>query len=150
MIDLGVKPQTIGPALSLIIAQRLVRVLCGFCKKKTEINPESVERIDKFKKSLPERIDQSILQNVQIFEPVGCEKCSGFGYKGRVGVFEFLEAGPEMEEVILKESSEVSLRAFAARQGMVSMQQDGIIKVLSGVTSFDEVIGVTGPIIWPE
>ncbi len=150
LMDLGVRSQTIGPALSLIIAQRLVRVLCDSCKKAVEISPDLADKIEKFKKSLPAKIDQSSLANPKIFEPVGCEKCSGFGYKGRIGIFEFLAAGARMEEVILKEASEVSLRALAKEQGMVSMQQDGLIKVLFGQTSLNEVAGVTGPIVWSE
>jgi type II secretory ATPase GspE/PulE/Tfp pilus assembly ATPase PilB-like protein len=70
------------------------------------------------------------------------------GYKGRVGVFEFLEGGADLETTILKEASEVALRGVADRQGMVTMQQDGILKVLEGKTTFDEVKGATGEIAW--
>ena len=75
-------------------------------------------------------------------------KCNGSGYKGRLGIFEFLVAGPELEAVILEEASEVALRRLAEKQEMVTMQEDGILKVLQGETSFDEVEKITGPISW--
>jgi type II secretory ATPase GspE/PulE/Tfp pilus assembly ATPase PilB-like protein len=81
-----------------------------------------------------------------IYEAVGCTVCNGFGYKGRIGIFEFLETGPEFEEVILKEASEVALKRFAVAQGMVTMQQDGILKVLKGITTLEEVEKVTGAV----
>ena len=79
---------------------------------------------------------------------VGCPKCNGIGYRGRVGIFEFLQGGPDLEQTILKEASEVALREVAARQGMVTMQQDGILKVLEGKTTLAEVTDATGEIVW--
>ena len=78
----------------------------------------------------------------------GCDACNHLGYRGRVGIFEFFRAGPEVEKIILQGISETSLRELARAQGMVTMQEDGILKALSGVTSLEEVIGVTGPIPW--
>ena len=69
-------------------------------------------------------------------------------YKGRVGIFEFLEGGPDIETTILREASEVSLREVAKRQGMVSMQEDGILKAIEGKTTLDEVTSATGELIW--
>ena len=83
-----------------------------------------------------------------MYAPVGCEKCNGIGYKGRIGVFEFLEGGSDLEKTILHEASEVALREVAARQEMVTMQQDGILKVLEGKTTFEEVESATGEIVW--
>ncbi len=70
------------------------------------------------------------------------------GIKVGVGIFEFLEGGPDLEKTILKEASEVALREVAERQEMVTMQEDGILKVLDGKTTFDEVESVTGEIEW--
>lgn len=152
LVDLGVKTTSIGPALSLVIAQRLVRRLCVDCRKLVDLSEEEKEKISKYLDNLPKRVDRKIIgetnQNLNIYEPVGCDKCNHIGYKGRIGVFEFLEAGPEFEETILKEASEVALRNLAKRQEMVTMQQDGVIKVLQGMTSFEEVKSVTGPIDW--
>ena len=82
------------------------------------------------------------------YAPVGCPKCNGIGYRGRIGIFEFLEGGPDLETTILHEASEVSLREVAKKQGMVSMQEDGILKVIAGATTFEEVISVTGELVW--
>jgi type IV pilus assembly protein PilB len=148
LINLGVKAVSIGPALSLAIAQRLVRVLCKDCKKPIDTDAAVAEKIKKFLDALPTKVDRSPYANYKMYAPVGCEKCNGIGYKGRVGVFEFLEGGSDLEKTILKEASEVALREVAARQEMVTMQQDGILKVLEGKTTFEEVETATGEITW--
>lgn len=150
LVDLGVKPASIGPAVTLIIAQRLVRKLCDNCKKPVELTPDLKTKIDNFFKKLPARVDRATYANVTMFSPNpgGCEVCNGFGYKGRRGIFEFFKGGPELEEIILKEVSERALRELAKKQEMVTMQEDGVLKVLTGMTTFDEVESVTGPIEW--
>lgn len=150
LVDLGVKPASIGPALTLVIAQRLVRKLCESCRKSLEVDAEMKTKIENFFKKLPARVDKAPYANITLFlpNPGGCEVCNGFGYKGRRGIFEFFKGGPELEVTILKEVSEVSLRELAKKQEMVTMQQDGVLKVLSGMTTFEEVESVTGPIEW--
>ncbi|HVN26534.1 MAG TPA: GspE/PulE family protein [Candidatus Paceibacterota bacterium] len=148
LINLGVKPVSIGPALSLVIAQRLVRVLCKTCKKKKTPDAALEAKIKNFLARLPKRVDKSPFQAYEMYEAVGCGECGGLGYKGRIGIFEFLEGGPELEKTILKEASEVALRELADRQEMVTMQQDGILKVLQGITTWSEVEDVTGEIAW--
>ena len=148
LINLGVKAVSIGPALSLVIAQRLVRVLCADCKKVKEVDAATTEKIKKFLSALPAKVNKTAYDNYKIFEPVGCDKCNGIGYKGRVGIFEFLEGGPDLEITILHEASEVALREVSKRQEMVTMQQDGVLKVLLGQTTLDEVAGATGEIAW--
>ncbi|MEK7117558.1 MAG: GspE/PulE family protein [Patescibacteria group bacterium] len=148
LVDLGVKTATIGPALSLVIAQRLVRKLCDDCKKLRELSAEEKEKAKKFLEKLPKRVDQAAFKDFTVYEPAGCEKCNHFGYKGRIGIFEFLEAGATFEETILREASEIALSKLAKEQGMVTMQEDGVLKVLKGMTTFDEVKEVTGPIEW--
>ncbi len=148
LIDVGVKPESIGPAISLVIAQRLVRILCPTCKKKSEITPEMQKKITGFLARLPKRVDQSPYAAPTIFEPVGCADCNSFGYKGRRGIFEFFRGGPELEQLILKEASEVALRELAKKQEMVFMQEDGILKAISGLTTFAEVESVTSPLVW--
>ena len=106
------------------------------------------EKIKKFLDGLPKRVDRSKYESYKIYEPAKCEKCHNLGYKGRVGIFEFLEGGSELEERILKEVSEVSLRRLSGEQGMVTMQEDGILKMLMGETSVEEIEGATGKIEW--
>lgn len=148
LINLGVKAVSIGPALSLVIAQRLVRVLCPNCKKQVQPDGATKEKIKKFLDRLPAKVNKSKYANPTIYEAVGCTKCNNIGYKGRIGIFEFLEGGPDLERTILKEASEVALREVAKRQEMVTMQEDGVLKVLMGQTTFGEVEGVTGDIEW--
>jgi len=148
LINLGVKTVSIGPALSLVIAQRLVRVLCPHCKQPAAIDAATTEKIKKFLDRMPAKIEKQKYENYAICDAVGCDKCNMMGYKGRVGIFEFLEGGSDVETTILKEASEVALREVAKRQEMVTMQEDGILKVLSGNTTFNEVVEATGEIGW--
>ena len=97
---------------------------------------------------LPSRVNREPYAKYTIYKAIGCKECSNFGYRGRLGVFEFLETGPRFEEVILKEASEVALRRLSKEQEMVTMQQDGILKALTGETSLEEVKEVTGEIEW--
>ncbi len=148
LVDLGVKPATIGPAVTLIIAQRLVRRLCSNCKKESKIDPELSAKIKKFLDKLPGKVDKKQYEKISVYESIGCEKCNGFGYKGRVGIFEFMEIKPEFEEAILKDASRLTLKGLAQKQGMITMQEDGILKALEGSTSFREVEDATGPLEW--
>ncbi len=148
LINLGVKAVSIGPALSLVIAQRLVRMLCPDCKKEATLDDATRKAIDALLAKLPAAVDRAPYKDYKIYEPVGCAACNKMGYKGRVGIFEFLQGGSDLEATILKEASEIALKEVAARQGMVTMQQDGILKVLEGKTTLDEVISVTGDITW--
>ena len=148
LINLGVKPVSIGPALALVIAQRLVRVLCEKCKKTVALDDEQKKKFKAFVDRLPAKVDHAKYAEFKVCEPVGCSACNGIGYKGRVGIFEFLTGGADIEETILKEASEVALRAVAKRQEMVTMQEDGVLKVFEGKTTFSEVEGITGEIAW--
>lgn len=168
LLDLGVKPTSVGPALNLIIAQRLVRRLCRFCKVSTEIPEDFRLKIEKFLSVLPRRVNKENFKDIKIFSAKnnGCEKCNNSGYKGRVAIYELLLNDPEyekilageefgklsshqeLEELILKQAGESAIKKFSREQGMVTMQEDGILKVISGSTSLEEVEAVTGMIIW--
>ena len=165
LLDLGVKPSSIGPALTLVIAQRLVRRLCENCKVPEEIDETLRSKIEKFLASLPKRVNQEKFKEIKIFKPQGCIKCNNTGYKGRIGIFELFLNDPEyekllidpqsvglsshkiLEELISQQAGESVIKKFALEQGMVTMQQDGILKVISGITTFEELEGVTGPIL---
>jgi type II secretory ATPase GspE/PulE/Tfp pilus assembly ATPase PilB-like protein len=146
LLDLGVRASSIGPALNLIIAQRLVRRLCESCKVPQTIDEELKSKIENFLKKLPRRVDKEKFKKIEIFEAKGCEKCNGFGYRDRVAIFELFLVNPEIEELINKETNEVKLQEFALKQGMATIQQDGILKVISGTTTFEEVEVITGPL----
>jgi type IV pilus assembly protein PilB len=150
LVDLGVKVESIGAALSLVIAQRLVRKLCKVCRKPLELTPELKTKIEQSINALPARVDRTPYATPTLFQPVGCDACSGLGYRGRVGIFEFFKGGAELEELILAKVTELTLKTLAKKQGMVMMQTDGILKAALGLTTFEEVESVTGPISWVQ
>jgi type II secretory ATPase GspE/PulE/Tfp pilus assembly ATPase PilB-like protein len=149
LMDLGIKPVILGPALSLVIAQRLVRKLCPYCKKPVEVSPELKSKIDKFVDNLPDRVDKNNYKNITLFDAVGCDKCNHTGFKGRIAIYEFFLGSRELEELINKKDfSNVDLEELAKKQGMVSLQQDGILKAISGITTLKEVEEITGTLKW--
>lgn len=152
LLDLEAPITSIGPALNLIIAQRLVRKLCAQCKQKVEMTPELDKSIQMFLAGLPGRVDKSSFNTKELYgAPSGdnsCQACEGVGYKGRVAIFELLRADEKIEGLIREHAGEGQITEFAKKQGMVTLQQDGILKALAGVTSFAEVEAVTGPIVF--
>jgi len=148
LIDLGAKPQVLGPALSIVIAQRLVRLLCPNCKSAKKISETLKKKIYEFLSQLPERVNNKQYEAFKIYEPGKCEKCANLGYKGRISIFELFLVSEKIEEAIYKNPTEIELKALAKKQGMVTMQEDGILKILEGLTSVSEVEKTTGPIEW--
>lgn len=149
LIDLGVQNYLIPPSLSISMAQRLVRKLCPECKKEVKPKPEESEMILREIDSLsPENRKEFFKEKTinpksfSLWEPVGCKKCNFKGYSGRIGVFEVLTMTDQLSELILKEPGEVKIWEEARRQGMITMKQDGILKILAGLTSLEEVISV--------
>ncbi|PIZ89400.1 MAG: hypothetical protein COX89_01845, partial [Candidatus Nealsonbacteria bacterium CG_4_10_14_0_2_um_filter_37_10] len=144
LIDLGIKPYLIPPALSCIIAQRLVRRLCQSCKKETKPKKETRNLILKEIENLPAQIKKEVKipTPLTIFEPAGCKKCNQKGFSGRIALFEILEMTGQLSEIILKAPTIENLQQEAKRQGMIIMFQDGILKVLNGTTTIEEVLRV--------
>ncbi len=148
LIDLGAKPQILGPALSLVIAQRLVRTLCLHCKSEKKISEKTRTKIQEFIKRLPERVDKENFKDIKIYGAGECEKCGNLGYLGRTSIFELFSVNEVIEKEIYKNPTEIELKNLAKQQGMVTMQEDGILKVLQGLTSVEEVERLTGPVPW--
>lgn len=144
LVDLGVKPYLIPASLSAIIAQRLVRRLCDFCKKEVSPSEKVKELIINAINDLPEKAKKEIKipDDFKIFQPVGCKKCNNEGFSGRIGVFEILEMTPELSEIILKSPDPENLHKEAKRQEMISLFQDGVLKALKGTTTIEEVLRV--------
>jgi type IV pilus assembly protein PilB len=134
LADIGIKRFLIASAVRSILAQRLVRKLCPHCKTPTEL-------IDKEMRAL--RIDSSRMTDATLFGPGGCEKCKNKGYRGRMGVFEIFQIDDEVRHMINSNLSSSALRKRARELGMRTLREDGIRKVLAGVTSAQEVIHVT-------
>ncbi len=131
LIDIGVDPRMIGSAINLIIGQRLVRLLCPTCKLEREMTTEE--------QKLAQRILGTPIAIHTIFDSKGCDACSESGYRGRTGVFEAIRVDKEVEAIVLTDTRESVIWEAARHQGIPTMQQDGILKVLAGLTSLDEV-----------
>jgi type IV pilus assembly protein PilB len=146
LIDLGVPPFLIPATLNLALAQRLVRVLCPKCKKKTKAKKNIEILISKEIEELPEKIKKEvkISKPIYIYEPKGCKECDFKGFVGRIGVFEILEMTEVLSELVLEKPSESKILEMAKKQGMITMRQDGILKVLKGQATIEEVLKETG------
>jgi type II secretory ATPase GspE/PulE/Tfp pilus assembly ATPase PilB-like protein len=120
-----------------MLGQRLVRVLCQHCKKAVSASPEQVTIMRQTLAHYPEPV--TIADGVTIYESVGCEACGGTGFKGRVGVFEAIIIDDKVEEIVIRDPREVMILDAAASQNIPSMAEDGMIKVLAGVTTIDEL-----------
>lgn len=144
LIDLGIKPSSIGPALNLVIAQRLLRRLCPHCKTAQHVDEALRATLKKLFAALPKRVVKPKLEDIKLYAPKGCEKCGGLGYKGRVGVFELFRIDEKVEQAIHDDASEAALHAMAKAQGMTTMQEDGALKAIAGMTSLAEVEAATG------
>lgn len=144
LIDLGVQPFLIPPTLSIAISQGLVRKLCEKCKKKVKAKKEISDLILSEIENLPPGTKGKVKIKLPIYtwEPVGCAECEKKGFSGRMAIFELLEMTDELADIVFKEPSERSIGQEAKRQGMITMKQDGILKVLEGVTTIEEVLKV--------
>jgi len=144
LIDLGVRPYLIPPTLSCVTAQRLVSRLCDNCKAEIKPKKEIAEIILKEVENLPPQIKKGITikKPFKIFQAVGCKKCNREGFSGRIALFEVLEMTDTLADITLKIPSIELLAGEAKRQGMVTMKQDGILKVLDGITTIEEVLRV--------
>ena len=143
LINMGVDPFLIPPSFNIAMAQRLVRCLCPNCKEKIEPNKKIIDLISREIELLPKDSKIEISQPLYIYKPKGCEKCGLTGFHGRIALFEILEITDSLSDIILKEPSETKIKEETRRQGMITMFQDGILKVLDGIIPIEEVLRVT-------
>ncbi len=146
LIDMKVNPTMIPPALNLVIAQRLLRKVCPKCSQEIKADKETAEKIKNGLTELPSRVPKPKLDDIKVRQASekGCAYCNFTGYKGRIGVFELFIVDDAMEKVILKTPSIVEIKESAIKSGMVSMKQDGLLKVLQEITTLDEVERILG------
>ena len=137
--EMGVEPFLTASSLVGVLAQRLIRVLCPRCKEKVALTYREIRNsIEDF--PIPE--GKTLDDTTEIYEPKGCIACSNTGYKGRQGVFEFLQVTNEIKQLILKRSGVQEIKELAISQGMHTLRQEGIDKILEGTTSIEEVLRV--------
>lgn len=138
LFKMGIEPFLIAYAINLIIAQRLVRRLCPYCKKKVVNYDEIVMHAA--------GLNIAEWKNYTVYEPVGCEKCNGIGYKGRIAIHESLYFNKEIRQAIVSSGIEVDeekIRMQAKKDGSLNLREAGLEKVRLGLTSIDEVLGST-------
>jgi type II secretory ATPase GspE/PulE/Tfp pilus assembly ATPase PilB-like protein len=138
-VVLGVRPVSLSPALRMIVAQRLVRKVCSKCSKERQLTKEEANFFKKELAGLKIKNIPKIDAKTKISEAKGCEECNSTGYKGRVGVFEVLIMDDDLEKLIFEKASGLEIKRAAVKKGMVSLYQDGLIKVLENKTTLDEV-----------
>jgi type IV pilus assembly protein PilB len=134
LVDIGVQPFLVASSVRAIMAQRLVRRLCTHCKHPAELSETEMRAL---------RIEPAQLEDAQFMKAAGCEHCRHTGYRGRMGIFEIFIIDDEVRLMINKRTSTFLLRQRARELGMRTLREDGMRKVLTGLTSADEVISVT-------
>ncbi|MSU25539.1 MAG: response regulator [Opitutus sp.] len=138
LVDMGIEPFLVASAIELVIAQRLVRRLCPDCTKVAPIT--KIKLLENLAILGCDPAEAELI--TQLKSPVGCDRCRGTGYRGRVGIFEIFRLNDEMHELVLKRESTRTLADCARQHGMRTLGQSGWEKIKSGYTSFDEVLRV--------
>lgn len=136
LLNMGIEPFLVTSSVNLILAQRLARKLCQYCKKEAQVDPQTLRNA---------QVPEDKIHNAVIYEPgPGCDKCNN-GFKGRIALYEVMVFGDELKNAVLQGYSTAELKAEAIRLGMQSLRMAGINKVLAGVTSLAECCRVTAP-----
>ncbi len=139
MLDLGCEPFLLASTLNMVIAQRLVRILCPKCKVQVPITKPIIERLKEVKGGISQGVANVLTCN---YAPKGCPHCLNTGFRGRVGIFEILLIDDEIKELIIEKSSSDKIWDTARLKGPKTMLEDGLIKVSKGITSIEEVFRV--------
>ena len=141
LVDMDINPKIIGSAISAILAQRLIRKLCEKCKTKNAATDEEKTYIKSVLATLPESYKNEVVVGdvFELWRPGKCEKCNSIGYKGRVGIFEAILMDKEIEDITAESPSAREIRDAAKKQGLLTMKQDGVLKILNGITSLEEL-----------
>ncbi len=134
LVDIGVKPFLVSSSVRAIVAQRLVRRLCPHCKLPGELSDYELQTL---------QIDPGQIRQASVMRPVGCERCRGRGYRGRMGIFEMFIIDDEVRNMVNNNASTIALRQRARELGMRTLREDGVRKVLAGMTTAEEVISTT-------
>jgi type II secretion system protein E len=134
LVDIGVQPFLVASSVRAIMAQRLVRRLCSNCKQPGELSETDLRALN---------LEPGQLAEAQVMKPIGCEECRQTGYKGRMGIFEIFVIDDNVRHMINNRRSTLMLRQRARELGMRTLREDGVRKVLAGVTSAEEVISIT-------
>jgi len=148
LVDMGIEAFLMASSLRVVGAQRLVRRICDKCRQEIKVPPAIMEYIRSQVEVLPkeeiEKYKLDLNDGIHLYNGKGCEDCAETGYKGRIAIFEALEIDKEMKEIISEHNgAEAEVQAHAEKQGMITIKQDGLLKVLLGLTTLEEVERVT-------
>lgn len=147
ILNMGIPSFLLPASVNAIIAQRLVRKLCPDCKKAIRAEDLEAKMQDSVRRAISRtnkeeliaRVGMEKIQNPVFYEPCGCDKCGNTGYAGRLGIYEILEITAPIKKIIIDEGSSVQINETAIDNGMISLEQDGVMKALNGLTSLQEV-----------
>ncbi len=142
LIDLGINPKILSSAINISIAQRLVRKLCQVCKKEIVLDDKQKNLVEKVIAGVPNKDFFKDVSKDKAFISVGCKECNHTGYKGRLGIYEGILMDSNIEKSVRENPSEREIFDAARGQGILSMAEDGVLKVLQGATSFEELARV--------
>ena len=131
LIDMGVKPFLVASAVMAVLAQRLIRRLCDECKEPYDPNDADLRAVG---------LTRARIEEHQLFQPKGCPACSGSGFRGRRGVYELMEMSGDLREMAFQRKPTNEIAAKARSEGMASLLEDGVRKVLAGITTIPEVL----------
>jgi type IV pilus assembly protein PilB len=130
---MGIEPFLVASSIEAVVAQRLARTLCSFCRTEAKITRATLTAHG-----------FTVGTGITAFEAVGCRRCGGSGYKGRTGLYETMPVTDEIRSLVIQRASTASLRALAIEQGMRLLRDDGLDKIKQGITTVEEVVRVTG------
>src|SRR5579859_4392724 len=130
LMNMGIEPFLVATSVHMIVAQRLVRRVCAECKEEVHLSEQAL---------LDAGYEKSDLDKVHIFKGKGCGTCNNTGYKGRCGLYEVMEVNDEIRELVLVGASAVELKKKAIERGMITLRRSGLIKVMAGMTTLEEV-----------
>jgi len=134
LLNMGVEPFLVASSINLIMAQRLVRLVCSQCKEETPIAPEALVEIG---------VPQELVSGMRCFHGVGCTLCGGTGYKGRIALYEVMPMSDSIREAVLSGASSADIKRAAIEAGMSTLRRSGIGKIAEGLTTIEEVLRIT-------
>jgi general secretion pathway protein E len=133
LLDMGIEPYLIASTVIAILSQRLVRVLCEHCRSPVAMEPNVL---------VAERIDPAPFEGKTVFEPKGCPSCQNTGFRDRIGIYEMIRVDDAVRAMVIEKQDASAIRSRCVAAGLKTMLDDGVDKVLRGVTSLDEVLRV--------
>jgi type IV pilus assembly protein PilB len=134
LMNMGIEPFLVATSVHLVVAQRLIRRICSYCKEPVESNPQELMQIG---------FTEREARTLKLFKGRGCEQCGDTGYKGRCGLYEVMRVDNAVRDLILAGASSVELREQAIENGMITLRGSGLQKIRDGLTSIEEVVRET-------